>query len=72
MTPDEAADRIRLEYLEMPDLKLTLSQVRRLCDLPQDACESGVEALLSAGFLQQSDSGRFLLAPSGPGPRNAF
>jgi DNA-binding IclR family transcriptional regulator len=71
MTPDEAANRIRLEYLEMPDLKLTLPQVRRLCDLPQDACESAVEALLSAGFLQQSGSGRFLLAPNAPGPRNA-
>jgi DNA-binding IclR family transcriptional regulator len=69
LTPDEPADRIRLEYLEMPDLKLTLPQVRRLCDLPQDACESAVEALLSVGFLQQSDTGRFLL---GPGRQNAF
>ena len=57
MTYDEALDRIRLEYLKMPDLKLTLPQVRRLCDVPQDACESAVKALLMSGFLQRASNG---------------
>jgi hypothetical protein len=65
MTRDEALDRIRLEFLEMPDLKLTLPQMRRLCDLPPDVCESAVDALLTMGFLRLSDSGRFLLASQG-------
>jgi hypothetical protein len=46
----------------MPDLKLTMPQMRRLCDLPPDVCESAVDALVSMGFLQHSGSGRFLLA----------
>ena len=62
MTRDEALDRIRLEYREMPDLKLTMPQMRRLCDLPPDVCKSAVDALVSTGFLQLSASGRFLLA----------
>jgi hypothetical protein len=46
----------------MPDLRLTMPQMRRLRDLPPDVCTSAVEALLSMGFLQMSESGRFLLA----------
>ena len=62
MTSDEALDRIRREYQEMPDLSLTLPQVRRLCDLPQGLCETAVNELLSLGFLQQARNGRYLLA----------
>ena len=46
-----AFTRIQIEYIEMPDLKLTLAQIRRLCDLPQDLCERAVAALLQVGFL---------------------
>lgn len=55
-----AFTRIQIEYIEMPDLKLTLAQIRRLCDLPQDLCEAAVAALLQVGFLWRAGDGRFV------------
>jgi len=55
-----AFTRIQIEYIEMPDLKLTLAQIRRLCDLPQDLCERAVAALLQVGFLWRAPDGRFV------------
>lgn len=51
---------IQMEYLEMPDLKLTLRQARRLFGLPGDICETALEALVSVGFLARSRDGSFL------------
>jgi hypothetical protein len=55
-----AFTRIQVEYIEMPDLKLTLAQIRRLCDLPEDLCEPAVAALLQAGFLWRAPDGKFV------------
>jgi hypothetical protein len=55
-----AFTRIQIEYIEMPDLKLTLTQIRRLCDLPEELCEPVVAALLQAGFLWCAPDGRFV------------
>ena len=55
-----AFTRIQIEYIEMPDLKLTLAQIRRLCDLPEELCEPAVAALLQAGFLWRAPDGRFV------------
>ena len=55
-----AFTRIQIEYIEMPDLKLTLAQIRRLCDLPEELCESAVAALIQAGFLWRARDGRFV------------
>ena len=62
IAPDwrHAFTRIQIEYIEMPDLKLTLAQIRRLCDLPQDLCERAVAALLQVGFLWRAPDGRFV------------
>src|SRR5258707_15883438 len=63
MSPTEwrfAFTRIQLEYIEMPDLKLTEAQVRRLCNLPQDVCAAALAALLQAGFLWRSPDGRLV------------
>ena len=59
-TRQHALTRIQVEYVEMPDLKLTLRQIRRLCDLPQDACEAALVVLVSSGFLRQTQGGQFL------------
>lgn len=49
--------RIQIEYIEMPDLKLSRAQLGRLCNLPQNLCDAGVEALLRTGFLAERADG---------------
>ena len=55
-----AFTRIQIEYIEMPDLKLTFAQIRRLCDLPHDVCEPAMAALEQSGFLWRAPDGRFV------------
>jgi hypothetical protein len=55
-----AFTRIQIEYIEMPDLKLTLAQIRRLCDLPEELCAPAVAALEQVGFLWRTPDGRFV------------
>ncbi len=43
--------RIRAEYMEMPGLALTRSQMRRLWLLDAHTCDRVVDDLLKAGFL---------------------
>ncbi len=47
----------------MPDLKLTLPQVRRLCDVPEDVCGDAVQTLLDAGVLRRTDKGLLVVRP---------
>lgn len=56
----EALHRIQMEYLEMPELKLTLGQARRLWNLPADLCDPALDALVERGFLIQTRDGAFL------------
>ena len=51
---------IQMEYLEMPDLKLTLRQARRLFGVSLELCESALGTLVSVGFLMQTRDGSFL------------
>jgi hypothetical protein len=60
LTPLRARMRIQIEYIEMPDLKLTLAQLRRLCALPPDVCEAAVADLVRSGFLWKTGEGAFL------------
>ena len=57
---DDALRRIRVEYIEMPDLKLTRAQARRLWNLPQDACDQALAILVRSGFLGQTTDGQYL------------
>jgi hypothetical protein len=57
---DALVKLMRMEYLEMPDLKLTFLQARRLWDAPADLCLGALNVLVDAGFLVQSRDGRFL------------
>ncbi len=54
MTVEDAAELIRLEYAEMPGLKLTVDQARRLCNLSTELCERALCDLLEAGFLKRT------------------
>ncbi len=62
---EAAALRLAMEYLEMPDLKLTSAQARRLCGLPADLCDRAMAALVARGFLVQTTAGAFLRRASG-------
>ena len=56
----DALLRIRTEYVEMPDLKLTGRQVQRLWNLPHDVSEAALGLLLSEGFLRQAANGAYV------------
>ena len=59
-TLDELQLLIRMEYDEMPDLKLTLAQARRLWAVPLDLCDAALGMLVTAGFLFRTRDGSFL------------
>lgn len=60
MTPDAARVRIQIHYIEMPGLKLSRSQVSRLCGVSDDLCNHALSALLQSGFLSQAADGSFV------------
>ena len=60
ITTESARARIQIEYIEMPDLKLTHAQVGRLCNLPKDVCEAAIAALVETGFLSTTATGSIL------------
>ena len=60
MTDRDARVRIQIEFIEMPGLKLSRTQIQRLCGVPADVCDSALSSLVRAGFLQQKSDGSFL------------
>jgi len=56
---EAVAQRIRMEFAEMPGLDLTFWQAQRLWNLPDDMCDSALSSLLQAGFLVRTRDGRF-------------
>ncbi len=54
--------RIRSEYREMPGLRLTLLQARRLWGLDILTCSAALATLQTAGFLDTTRDGAFILA----------
>jgi hypothetical protein len=60
--------RVLAEYLEMPGLKLTAPQARRLWGLDRTTCDAALAALVDARFLSRTREGLFIMAaPSGTG-----
>ncbi len=53
--------RIQREYLELPDLCLTLSDARRFWGLDARSCERVLQFLVDRGFLDRTASGAFVL-----------
>ena len=53
--------RIRGEFLEMPGLRLTAQQARRLWRLDERSCEAVLGALVQARFLVRTRDGAFVL-----------
>ena len=66
MTPEqnrpteEVLRRVQGEFLEMPGLRLTGAQARRLWGLDTAVCEALLGALVDANFLFQTRDGSFM------------
>jgi hypothetical protein len=60
----DALHRIRMEYAEMPEMKLTLAQMRRLLNLPIEPCEIALATLVDTGFLVHRQDGAFVRGPA--------
>ena len=52
--------RIRSEYREMPGLRLTFEQMRRLWVLDRQTCRTLVEKLVDARFLKVTPDGQYV------------
>jgi hypothetical protein len=57
---DQLVTRIRAEYLELPGLRLTLSQASRLFGIERGACEHVLTELVSHRFLKTMGDGSFI------------
>jgi ribulose bisphosphate carboxylase small subunit len=57
---DHALTRIEMEYREMPDLKLTFWQARRLWNLDDEVCEKALAELVDCKFLHRTADGRYI------------
>jgi hypothetical protein len=64
MGNEEALRRVRGEYLEMPGLRLTEAQARRLWGLDETSCALLLKALVDAHFLHRTRDGSFMRARS--------
>lgn len=57
---DEVLRRVQGEFLEMPGLRLTQAQARRLWGLEAAACDALLGALVDAKFLFRTRDGAFM------------
>jgi hypothetical protein len=58
----ELLQRVRAEFLEMPGLRLTRAQARRLWALDEASCDALLAALVDARFLVHSGNLAFMRA----------
>ena len=57
--------RARGEYCEMPGMRLTTDQAMRLWDLDRQTCQSLLNSLVEAHFLEVDEHGRYRKTHSG-------
>ena len=62
---DDLLKRMQGEFLEMPGLRLTAAQARRLMGLDGDLCNALLKALVDARFLTRTREGAFIRLDSG-------
>lgn len=55
----QVLNRIRAEFEEMPDMKLTVEQIERLCGVNRSLCETALESLVQAHFLCVTSDRRY-------------
>ena len=54
-----ALTRIQMEFMEMPEMRLTGAQMRRLLNLSVEVCELALATLVQSGFLTSAADGAF-------------
>jgi hypothetical protein len=54
--------QVRMEFLEMPGLRLTFAQAMRLWGLSEEDCQRVIETLIGACFLQRTSTGEVVRA----------
>ena len=54
---NDLVGRIRAEFLEMPGLRLTVTQASRLWGLDEGSCRRVIDVLIGASFLRWTTSG---------------
>ena len=60
--------RVRGEFLEMPGLRLTFQQARRLWGLDEETCACLLDILVAGGFLVRCDDEQYARAFDGEPP----
>ena len=58
---EETIRRVRAEFLEMPGLKLTVSQAQRLWGVDRSTCEALIDRLTQSRFLSRTRDGAVVL-----------
>ena len=71
-TNEEVLRRVQGEFLEMPGLRLTEAQARRLWGLDAAQCGALLAALVDAKFLFQTRDGAFMRTEHGAPVRAAL
>ena len=69
--PKRAVERLRSEFLEMPGLRLTASQIQRLCGIDAEICSTALEVLVREHFLSTKPDGMYVRLTEGRVPRAA-
>ena len=57
---DDVLRRVQGEFMEMPGLRLTEAQARRLWALDEPSCSALLRALVDASFLFKTRDGSFM------------
>jgi len=55
-------ERVRGEFMEMPDMQLTMQQAARLWGLDMPACRHVVDVLVDSAFLRWTEGGKITRA----------
>jgi hypothetical protein len=61
---DDAVTLMHMEYAEMPGLRLTFAQARRMWNLTDDVCVRALATLTQSGYLERRKDGNYIRAGS--------
>jgi hypothetical protein len=72
MQPYAISQRIQAEFLEMPGLRLTVDQTRRLCGVERALCQAILNELVGRHFLDLRADGTYVRVSEGRVPINSL